>query len=373
MIRSIEIRVDYANWFPVNIPLQIFILRGTWQANVLVSLIYTALWTRPPVTYGFHLSDCWAWFRYYIAISNVPALKLRGEWETIDPHQKTILSDELSIGFTTHLLIEKLECLWFVDTLHLVKLFPKYFNLGKSTKTGPRKSPDYIGFDTNLDYYVLECKGTQTSYKALQKAVTGGKIQKHNLSVNPTKLKYSLVAGLFIAQWSSNESSCISIGDPTWEELEEFLNEYSEDDINTAILQLALAKHLSLIGLTGLAQVLAETPTDDIELSEAARSEIDRWLETSSEEEFRVLFDTRAVFFRFSSIETRFPEGRFLVSSPDYLLVELRDSQAVGGLLRELYRTLFNSQESLLWSSFSDEVSAVVTSPLGFKFRLEFF
>lgn len=371
MIRLIEILIDDQSWLPGTVPSAIATLQGKRNTNVLHALIHTALWTRPPKIYGIHLSDLWAWIRYYSAIANSPDLRLCKEWETIDPHQKTILSDELSIGFTTQLLIEKLGCLHFADTLHVVNvLHPGKFFLKPSTKTGLQKSPDYIGYDSSSNYYVLECKGTQTSRKSLKKAIEQGKKQKANLGTNKaTKIKYSLVAGLFIPQWSSREKSCIHIADPSWEELDRLVAEDSTERVNTAIVQVALAKHLSLIGLTRTSRVLAETPTDELDrLPDEALSELDGWLETQSQEP-RTLFDTADIRSRLPISLPDLPRGRFIVQTPENLLRQLRDSEAVGNFLTELSIPSENNVWPLVEAS---ERSAEVMSPLGFRFSLEF-
>lgn len=133
-----------------------------------LDLIHTALWTRPPVSSGIHLSDFWAWLRYYPAISeHHTELRLCEEWTDIDPHQKTILSDELGVGFTTYFLAEKLGCIGFMDTSYLQKRFKNHFSSKSKSRRGSSKSPDYVSIDSSRSLYILECKGTQTSRSAL--------------------------------------------------------------------------------------------------------------------------------------------------------------------------------------------------------------
>ena len=73
--------------------------------NVLCALMFTASWTRPPVRYGFSLADCWAWLRYFPAVAPTPDLRLCDEWTMLDPHQKTVLSGDFGVGFTTWFLV----------------------------------------------------------------------------------------------------------------------------------------------------------------------------------------------------------------------------------------------------------------------------
>jgi len=51
--------------------------------DFLSALLFTALWTRPPVRYGFSLSDCWAWLRYFPAIAPIQDLRLCEAWTTL--------------------------------------------------------------------------------------------------------------------------------------------------------------------------------------------------------------------------------------------------------------------------------------------------
>src|SRR5215467_11157034 len=113
--------------------------------SVPLALLFTALSTRPPIIQGFHLSDFWAWLRYAWALDSSLDLRLRPEWESIDPHQKAVLSDELGVGFTTCLLSTELGYSQFRDTLYFVGVLePGSFLLTSSAKRGPKKSPDYI-------------------------------------------------------------------------------------------------------------------------------------------------------------------------------------------------------------------------------------
>jgi hypothetical protein len=370
MLRSIEIEVDKKSWGTSTVPTRIAQLAGKQKKNVISALIHTALWTRPPVTYGFHLSDFWACLRYYPAIDDTDDLRLRKTWSLIDPHQKTILSDELGVGFTTQLLIEKLGCKHFADTLYVVNsLHPGKFDFAKPAKKGKNKSPDYIGFDSYSSFYVLECKGSQSSKKSLIEAVNKGKAQKSNLTpLGKTKIKYSLVAGLFIPQFDNSENSCIYIADPSWEELSAFLENYSSEQINTSISQITLAKYLSLIGLNNVSRPLAETPTDELmQLPDDARFAIDNWL-TSEHQEFRTIFDTREIYSRLP--ENTFPNSRFSVRTPDSLLSQLLDSREVNNVLRDLSNLSLDRR----WREENeyDETMSQLISPFGFTFQLEF-
>jgi hypothetical protein len=122
MLRDVAITVDLASWPAGQVPpLSLRNLRSRTQINVLHALIHTAVWTRPPTTQGFHLSDYWAWLRYGPALACTADLRLCQPWNDVDPHQKTLLSDEFSVGATTCLLADGLNCTEFVDTLYFLR------------------------------------------------------------------------------------------------------------------------------------------------------------------------------------------------------------------------------------------------------------
>ena len=143
----------------LNKRLDVEVLVDTWKAPTMVpaaltlaaqnspltidflcALIFTALWTRPPIRYGFSLSDCWAWLRYLPAIAPTQDLRLCDAWTTLDPHHKTVLSGDFGVGFTTWFLNQTLDFVKFSDTLWVVNtLSPGAFRLASSARRGPRK------------------------------------------------------------------------------------------------------------------------------------------------------------------------------------------------------------------------------------------
>jgi hypothetical protein len=98
VIRNIKVSVNKSSWPNATPPSDIMNLPSIWQADVGIALLNTALWTRPPRYTGFDLADFWAWLRYMRAFADTPDLRLRQEWQDLDPHQKTILSDEVGVG-----------------------------------------------------------------------------------------------------------------------------------------------------------------------------------------------------------------------------------------------------------------------------------
>lgn len=244
--------------------------------NILCALAFTALWTRPPVRYGFSLSDCWAWLRYFPAIAATQDLRLCDAWTTLDPHQKTVLSGDFGVGFTTWFLYQTLGFVKYSDTLWVVNtLTPGSFRLASSAKRGPQKSPDYIAEDAAGNLSVLECKGTQSSRASLVAALGRGVPQKANLqTIGATTLQHSLVAGLFIPQFDNTESAVIIVADPDWAEFKKRLSRFSKVEISRAVSQVAFAKELAMLELPHTANTLVRAEGSDETMSQAIERDL---------------------------------------------------------------------------------------------------
>jgi hypothetical protein len=366
--RTLDVVVDSASWAPRPVPRELSTRAGSRQVDVLGALIYTALVTRPPTVHGFHLSDYWAWMRYFPAIAETSELRLCEEWRNVDSHQKTVLSDELGVGFTTQFITEAFDCSEFTDTLYVVNVLdPTKFSLAGGAKKGPQKSPDYIARDRQSDYIVLECKGTQKSRAALDDAIERGRGQKANISAtNSARIKHSLVAGLFIPQWLSSEAPSIHVSDPRGEELEGLLSGQPRRRIDDAITQISLAKQLALAGLTVVPTHLGSSELGKLAaLPEAARAEV----ETQAgvlKGDYRVIFDSADLRARMPPGETP-TRATFSVRTAAVVLEQLMGAASVSEVISELSKRSSNAS----WQLHSEDFAAEVTTPLGFGFRLE--
>jgi hypothetical protein len=365
MNRTLELVIDTGSWAPEPVPVELSARAGERQVDVLAALVFTALWTRPPVIYGFHLSDLWAWHRYLPALATTSGLRLREEWTSIDRHQKTILSDELGVGFTTLLIREAFNCGEFIDTLHFVKVLePSSLSLLEGARAGSHKSPDYVARLTDSKLLVLECKGTQSSRSALKKAIVRGELQKANLKASdPSIIEHSLVAGLFIPQWHSEEAACVWVSDPSWEDLEVLVNGQTKERVEEAITQVALAQQLTLSGLSALPQHLTSVRVGDLnDLPPQAKREIEALLK----EGYRILFDSAELRFRVRAAEST-PRVVFSVKPPADLLRQLNESTSVSEVISDIGK----EGGPLMWRLVSGDFFAEVTTPTGFSFRLE--
>lgn len=376
--KHLTILIDKPSWPKSKPPKEITDLSGSAAVSLDLALLQTALWTRPPRFTGCDLSDCWAWLRYQRAFAPAYDLRLRREWDEISSQQKAVLSEEMSVGVATQVLTEKLGFLLFVDTKAMVKLLgTKLLKLGRTTKKGPKKAPDYIALDRELGFSALECKGNQSSLKELQRAIKTGIEQKQNLNPGEgSRIKHSLVAGLFIPQTRSKETATLQLSDPTWEEMIPLFTEIPFRDLLIAVVQLALAKHFALLGAHALANVLAVT-----DLTEQQRALVDARKQLA----FPVKKGREKLHFEIeyplplqatlSAQESLFPDERtrarrmrFQMSCPLALYDRLTQSRTPA---EEIFQ-LANKLEGQAWQAESDELSAQLRSPLGFEMRLEY-
>ena len=353
-------------------------LNGSAALSLEQVLLQTALWTRPPHYTGCDLSDCWAWLRYQRAVAPASDLRLRKEWDEVSSQQKAVLSDELSVGVATQVLIERLGFLLFVETKALVNLLgTKLLKLGRTTKRGPKKAPDYLALDTHLEFSALECKGNQSSLKELQHAIETGIKQKQNLNpAEGNQLRHSLVAGLFLPQARSKEAATLQLSDPTWEEMLPLFTEISFRDLLIAVVQLGLAKHFALMGCHALANVLAVA---DLAEQKRALYETRKQLAypvKRRREQLRLeveyplsLQATRA------PQESLFPDERVQTRRVRFQMscaLELYERLTRSATPEEEIFQLASKLEGAAWEAQGDELNTRLRSPLGFDLVLEY-
>jgi hypothetical protein len=374
LTKRVHIELLTDTWSPPAIPpaeLTRIEQTGPYAMDVLCALVFTALWTRPPVRYGFSLADTWAWMRYLPALCFTPELRLCEEWTTLDPHQKTVLSGDFGVGFTTWLLNRELGFVKYSDTLWVVNaLQPGVFRLGPSTKRGPRKSPDYIAEDRNGDYSVVECKGTQSTRQSLIEAIERGIPQKQNLqTVGGVHLAHSLVAGLFVPQYECAEVPVLIVADPPAKEsLSQTLGKYSRDQIRRGVSQVAYAKELATLDLAQTANALVRAKESSETIASALARDLQARRPERSVERDQVVTRREYVWDAPARIDddlvvagVRFegilPPGEF----------ELLRTMSSPELLGELKRDTSQGND---WHADVGELSATLRSPLGSTFRI---
>ena len=263
MHKQIRLIVDKKSW-ESGPPAELDPIKGLKYLDVSKALLHVALRTRPPSSVGIHLSDFWSWLRYFPAISHCPHLALRHEWEDIDPHQKTVLSDDWGVGFSTGIIGQVFNVVAWADTHFLIKLLgTKFGELQSDNKLGPKKSPDFIGgrLTPSPSIIVLECKGTQTSRAHLNKQLKAGKAQKSSLKVSAgIAVAGSMVGGIFVTNEINGEYAVFKVADPGIKRTDK--KSASVDDFFSGLLQAEYAALLPLAGFSELGQLFTASPWD---------------------------------------------------------------------------------------------------------------
>jgi hypothetical protein len=207
----------------------------------------------------------WAWLRYLSAISGTSDLRITPEFADLDPHQKTILSDDFGVAVGTKLLYDMLGGLR--DVVDGRKFILQYASLvrvpkrakKKLPKVGGGKCPDYVLLDNLGKWHVLECKGTQTSPSYRKQQLKTAVAQKFAIQVKPPIAGERIASGLFLAHEQSDEPSSIHIVDP---KPDPYVTIDSGDVVaaTQATRRLAVSRALGLAGFSALAEEMSIPP-----------------------------------------------------------------------------------------------------------------
>lgn len=261
--RSIHFKVDIRSWKSNPCPHSLSILNGRqgW-VNLPAVLTYTALCTMPPTGYGFELAYAWPWLRYLSAFESNTDLRLREEWQQLDPHQKTILSDEIGMGLTSLVVCNRLQLdsiplptKWVIEFVRNKFKKPWIF-LPRHYKRGQSKCPDFVGIclSPNQAIHIWECKGTQV-YSNLKKQIQYGISQKNTPIVAQNLCGERLAIGLYIPGSRTRKMAECRIADPPINLGPE--QEFSFNEVLELMVYGELAIGMQLLGLTRIGNSLA--------------------------------------------------------------------------------------------------------------------
>jgi hypothetical protein len=227
MQRSLNVTIDENSWpKPPALPAYPPSFGSSpqnWDVNIPSVLLAIGYLTTPSHSSGVSLSEFWAWVRYLHAISASGSLRLTKAFNELDPHQKTILSDDFGMGMPVCWLLEKLNIGQLADGKYFVDRIASQVGATalKSKKRGPGKTPDFVARDTQGIWHILECKGTQTSpdYRRAQLGSalpypTGAVAQKQTIVFPRGHTGQRLAAGLYIGVDGGAYDSSMHIIDP---------------------------------------------------------------------------------------------------------------------------------------------------------------
>jgi hypothetical protein len=366
LIKKVKIEVNTATWLSKPAPTCLTSLVGIADIDILEVLSHIAFRTSPPISYGFALGDLWAWFRYLPAISSDNNLRLRPEWDTLDSHQKTILSDDWGMGFSSSILTKSLDLVAVCPTNFLVERIPS-ISLGSSGKSGPKKSPDFIGIDKKCKLHIFECKGTQLKRKKLDEQLASGVPQKRNVKAPSGLIEESLVSGIFVPQYPSTEDAVFVIQDP---EFEMDLNKCVDEEIFRTIILGEVASSVHLLGYPKLANRIAKD------------EDIEKVLLSRTIQEINSLEEVQIANAIYKKVNSSHKFDRFEIDGKDVyglkveigleskLLEKLLKGSNYSKLANDILNNIKNNQIPS-WFKEKDDFSTTIRTPIGLYIRIE--
>jgi hypothetical protein len=240
----------------------------------------------------------------------------------LDPHQKSILSDDFGVAVSTQWLYDSFG--GFADIVHGREFMLQFRHLLRrrqrpsKAKVGPNKAPDFVLKDLNGKWHVLECKGTQSGRGTRNSFLRTALSQKQVIQISGRMRGERLAAGLSISNENDRRSTQLRIVDPDVEPLIA-LGDSQAEEADYYARRLAVARAFGMVGLDAIATEL--TLPDDVALaaeflrpSEVSRiriSKTDRQEEAVQQLRQRRLqrLRGRAKGFEGRSIRFMIPEG----------------------------------------------------------------
>ncbi|MGV1927539.1 hypothetical protein ACQZ6S_19740 [Agrobacterium tumefaciens] len=258
MRKHLSVTVNEASWPGRALPPPS--LRGvsSTKIEVMDMMLHIGCLAIPPDLTEVSINSWWAWLRYASAFSVNGSFLLRKEYAELDPHQKTVLSDDFGMGVSLVYLIDKLNLQSVFDGRYFVKfLLPTVdAEVAKIAKNGQFKSPDFIGKDARGRWHAIECKGTQTSNDQRREQIRSGTLQKANI-VFPHHIRgEKLVSALLIGREGGDFSSSLRIDDPEGDIAFEINNE-NLGEAQDAVVRATLARAVGVAGFQRSAAIVA--------------------------------------------------------------------------------------------------------------------
>lgn len=312
MDRTIGLQIDRSTW-PQKPQLPRFpaALKGHGKqitVNIPSVLLQIGYLTTPPSSTGVSLSEYWAWIRYLSALTVHSDLRITPDFENLDSHQKTILSDDFGMGVPMLWLTQKLDFRRVCDGRYFLRRYAASANAvaHRTAKRGPNKTPDFVARDGKGIWHIVECKGTQSGRKYRDDQIgepglfpTGGIAQKMAIEFPAGYAGQRLVTGLSIAGSDAGQKTHLRIVDPELEEPEVI----TEDGIifaNDAADRAMLAKFLRMAGFSATAEATAAPSGSTVDSKpytiarfEAARRGVIEDKEAAAREELAELDERR--------------------------------------------------------------------------------
>jgi hypothetical protein len=285
MLRTLEVTTSPPKAWPGGgLPSEVAGLVGPCRVSIDGVLVLLAWITSPVVSWGFNLSDLWAWLRYRPALGPGPDLRLRPEWKDVDFHQKTILADDFGMGFGVAFLVAALGVEWCAPAIPVLRCLGNRAGLAPAVRRlGKEKTPDFVCLDNRGRVIVVECKGTQSSRRALSRQIADGHVQKSGppllAAVLPVWRRF--VVGLFVPKAGAREQAELRVEDPPIHGDDggrcEDEDSVTPGEMQSAIAHCELASLFRLVGAPALANAFGLATLDGPEeFTDEVRQEIDK-------------------------------------------------------------------------------------------------
>ena len=270
-----NVKVDNNTWTGGRVPpAGLAAVQGGWHTQTLdyLKVLHTiGFLTTPVPSSGFSLAEYWAQLRYLHAIDlNQQRLLLRKEYAELDPHQKTILSDDFGMGISMNWLEStlNLSSSQICNGLYFIKNMRGRYGARvtpRTSKRGPQKSPDFVAPDQSGKWHVIECKGTQSgdatrrtqiSHYTKKGNLGGGVAQKATIQFPPNFAGERLVAAVEICISGGGDKTNLLVVDPPEDPIL-MLEDRDMPYANDPVYRNAASKVIALVGAPQLASQVA--------------------------------------------------------------------------------------------------------------------
>lgn len=108
LVKRLAVEVDRSTWGRKPIPLWLQGASGICDLDLKMALLLLGSLTLPSLISPASPARTWAWLRYFLAITNDQDFRITRDFSELDPHLKTILSDDFGVALSTQWLFDRL-------------------------------------------------------------------------------------------------------------------------------------------------------------------------------------------------------------------------------------------------------------------------
>lgn len=327
LVKSIGVSFDSKTFPKKKVPPSLG-TAGVKNINLWEALLMLGETTIPGGNTPASPARYWAWIRYFSAIGIDPDLVITKPFQDLDPHQKTILSDDMGVAISMRWLFDQLGGLSSVvdGRRFVIQYMQHQVQKKKNTpKVGQGKCPDFVVRDKKGLWHIIECKGTQSDRSFLNKQLRLAMQQKSGIKIKRNIRGHSLGVGVLLAGEGPNKiASEIRVVDPKPNpEAYAVINKNGIERAKRVTRRLSLARALGQAGTDRLSEELSiPSRAGDLGnlLSASEKYRLERPLSDRADEAAFELKDSLRSLMRLESGNTQYL-GRsavFSISGPDF-------------------------------------------------------